>query len=161
MPSFRYIEEKEKIEVPFSLNAEEATLTIGDKAYPCDSNFVTIDGRRVPFWVDRSDTVTKVWLDGEIFTFECDDPRQRSGAGGSASNSGGTVKANMPGKVLQVVVKVGDTVKEGDNLLLMESMKMELALDASVNGIVKSVNVEADQMVSQGDVLVEITEDIE
>ena len=111
--------------------------------------------------VERSDSLTNVRLDGEIFSFECDDPRQRAGAGGSAANSGGVVKANMPGKILQVAVKVGDRVDEGDNLLLMESMKMELALDASVSGVVKTVNVEVEQMVSQGAVLVEITEDAE
>ena len=78
------------------------------------------------------------------------------GAAGAAA--GGTVKAQMPGKVLQVSVKVGDTVEAGTNLLLMESMKMELAMDAPVAGKVTKVEVSPEQMVSQGDLLVEIEE---
>ena len=68
------------------------------------------------------------------------------------------MKAQMPGKVLQVSVKVGDAVEAGANLLLMESMKMELAMDAPVAGVVTKVEVSPEQMVSQGDLLVEIEE---
>ena len=78
-----------------------------------------------------------------------------SSAGAAA---GGTVKAQMPGKILQVSVKVGDSVEAGANLLLMESMKMELAMDAPVAGVVAKVEVSPEQMVSQGDLLVEIEE---
>jgi biotin carboxyl carrier protein len=62
----------------------------------------------------------------------------------------------MPGKILSLAVKVGDTVVKGQNLLVMESMKMELALDAPLDGTVDSVDVSIGQLVAQGERLVKI-----
>ena len=159
MPKFRYIESGETQELDYSFS--DGTVRVDDKEYPCDSKAVLMDGRRVPFWVHKTEEKTLVWLNGVVHTFEVDDPRKRSTdtAGGGAA--GGTIKAQMPGKILQVAVKVGDRVEVEQNLLLMESMKMELALDAPVAGTVVTVAVEPGQMVSQGAVLVEIEEDSE
>lgn len=146
-------------ELAFEYNAREGTLKVGKNSYQSDARFVVLDGRKVPFWVHRADPTVWVWLDGEVYTFHIDDPRQRAtGAAGGAA-AGGVVKAQMPGKILQVSVKAGDRVQAGDNLLLMESMKMELTMDAPVAGTVAKVEVSAEQMVAQGDLLVEIEEE--
>ena len=67
-----------------------------------------------------------------------------------------TVKSPLPGSIVKVMVKPGDSVKKGDTLLTMESMKMENIVASEYTGIVKNVLVQAGQNVMQDDKLVEI-----
>ena len=145
-------------EVSFELDGAAGTLRVGRETFRCGDDHIILGQRRGPFWVHREDQSVSVWLDGEVYRFELDDPRRRSSAQAGGAAAGGSVKAQMPGKVLQVSVKIGDAVEAGTNLLLMESMKMELAMDAPVAGVVTRVEVAPEQMVSQGDLLVEIEE---
>ena len=64
-----------------------------------------------------------------------------------------TVEVPMTGKIVSVDVKVGDEVKEGDVLCLLESMKMENPILAPVNGIIVQVGVEVEQVAKPGDVV--------
>ncbi|HET7733096.1 MAG TPA: biotin/lipoyl-containing protein [Paludibacter sp.] len=63
------------------------------------------------------------------------------------------IKAPLPGSIIRVAIKVGDSVKEGDLLLVMESMKMENNILSEKNGVVKSIDVEQGQAVMQDDIL--------
>ena len=73
----------------------------------------------------------------------------------AASVSGGTqIQAPMPGKILTVHVKPGDSVKSGKVLLILEAMKMENDIMAPVDGVIQAVNVNAGESVNTGDVLV-------
>lgn len=64
------------------------------------------------------------------------------------------VKAPLPGSIVKVVVKEGDSVKRGDTLLTMESMKMENEIKAEFDGVVTAIKVAAGQNVMQDDDLV-------
>jgi len=66
------------------------------------------------------------------------------------------IKAPMPGLILDVLVQVGDTVKEGDYLLVLEAMKMENTLTALGDGVVKSVLVIKGEKVEKNQLLIEI-----
>lgn len=70
----------------------------------------------------------------------------------------GAVKAPLPGTILELKVKEGDTVKEGDPLLIMEAMKMENNINADKAGKIVSVKFNNGDSVLEGDVLVEIEE---
>lgn len=131
------------------------TLRVAGQSYECDGHSVWIGGRRIPFWTHREGDQVSVWLDGEVFTFTHRDPRQRSEAASTATASG-TVKAQMPGKILSLSVKEGDSVSQGQSLMIMESMKMELSLDAPFDGKVEAVQATVGQMVALGDTLVRI-----
>jgi len=72
--------------------------------------------------------------------------------------SPGNVKAPLPGVILDVKIKEGDEVKEGDLLLILEAMKMESEIAASVNGKIKKVNVKVGESVLEDQLLVEIEE---
>lgn len=63
------------------------------------------------------------------------------------------VKSPLPGVILELKVNVGDTVKVGQNLLVLEAMKMENNIDSERAGIVKSINVSRGDSVLEGDVL--------
>jgi len=67
-----------------------------------------------------------------------------------------TIKAPLPGTIIQVLVKAGDKVTMGEKLLTMEAMKMENNVLSEKDGIVRVVNVKPGDTVLQNDVLVEI-----
>ena len=73
-----------------------------------------------------------------------------------ALGPGGSLAAPMPGTVLRVEVHEGEHVDEGQTLVLLEAMKMELAVTAPAVGVVSAVLVEAGQLVSRGQALVEL-----
>lgn len=70
-----------------------------------------------------------------------------------ASADGETVASPMPGNILSVNVNVGDTVKKGDVLMILEAMKMENEIMSPCDGTVKSVNVTKGTSVETGTVL--------
>ncbi|MCF0196630.1 MAG: biotin/lipoyl-binding protein [Bacteroidaceae bacterium] len=73
-----------------------------------------------------------------------------------AAAGGNTVTAPLNGKITQVLVKVGDTVKAGDTVVMLEAMKMENSITAEFGGTVKSVLVNIGDQVDGGQGLVEL-----
>ena len=63
------------------------------------------------------------------------------------------VQAEMVANVWKVVVAPGDTVSEGDPLVILESMKMEIPVEAPAGGTVKEVRVQEGGVVQEGDVI--------
>ena len=68
-----------------------------------------------------------------------------------------TVKSEMVGNVSQVVVSVGDQVCSGDPLLFVESMKMEIPVEADRSGTIAKILIERGASVQTGDPLVELS----
>ena len=66
------------------------------------------------------------------------------------------VKSPMAGSVWQVVVAVGDSVGEGHELIILESMKMEIPVESPHAGTVTAISVEKETRVEEGDLLVTI-----
>ena len=64
------------------------------------------------------------------------------------------VPAHITGTVWKIETKVGDQVKAGDVLVILESMKMEMPVEAPEDGKVKEIRVKETQPVNEGDVLV-------
>ncbi|MBI2468674.1 MAG: biotin/lipoyl-binding carrier protein [Candidatus Rokubacteria bacterium] len=63
------------------------------------------------------------------------------------------VRAHITGVVFQVVAKAGDRVAAGDPILVLESMKMEIPVEAPRAGVVQAVRVAEGQTVQEGDVV--------
>jgi acetyl/propionyl-CoA carboxylase alpha subunit len=82
--------------------------------------------------------------------------QEREGATRSASQAEAGLQAPMPGKVIKLNVRAGDTVVKGAELLVVESMKMENALRAPRDGRIKSVACALGDMVVPGPALVEL-----
>ena len=66
------------------------------------------------------------------------------------------VNSPMTGQIIEISVEVGQSVSEGDLLIVIESMKMENEIFSEVNGTIKSLNVEEDQNVSEENLLMTI-----
>ncbi|GAA5972258.1 hypothetical protein JCM21900_004326 [Sporobolomyces salmonicolor] len=84
----------------------------------------------------------------------------RRASGAHASGSGaGEARAPMPSKIVQVLVSVGDTVAEGDPLVVVEAMKTEHVLRAPKKGKIEKVSAKEGDLVPEGKVLVVVEED--
>ena len=64
------------------------------------------------------------------------------------------VEAHITGTVWKIEVEVGDTVQEGDTVVTLESMKMEMPVEAEEPGVVREILCTEGQSVSEGDALV-------
>ncbi len=67
------------------------------------------------------------------------------------------VRAEMVANVWKVLVAEGDTVSDGDTLVILESMKMEIPVIVEVDGTVSAVAVSEGQIVQEGDLIAEIS----
>lgn len=72
---------------------------------------------------------------------------------GSKANA---VKSPLPGTIIKILVKEGQEVKKGDNLLIMEAMKMENNVLSEKEGVISSIKVKEGDTVLQNDILIEI-----
>ncbi|MBP5543115.1 MAG: biotin/lipoyl-binding protein [Kiritimatiellae bacterium] len=115
------------------------TVTIGGKAYGVE---LKGDGKAV--------------VNGKEYAFSVADGIKAAPAAAPSGGAGTEVKASVPGSVLRVNVKQGDTVAEGDELLVMDVMKMEQPVMSPCGGTVQSVMVAQTDKVATGDVLVVI-----
>ncbi len=71
-------------------------------------------------------------------------------AGDDSADHGGSLTAPMPGKIIALSVKTGDTVKKGDALMVMEAMKMEHAISAPADGVVDEIFFAVGDQVADG-----------
>lgn len=76
----------------------------------------------------------------------------------SAPKGAGTIKSPLPGVILDVFVREGDSVKIGQKLLMLEAMKMENNIEADKAGKVVSINKHKGDSVMEGDILIVIGE---
>jgi 3-methylcrotonyl-CoA carboxylase alpha subunit len=107
---------------------------------------------RETFHCVREGDVVHLFWRGRVYVLEEETERRRA----AHRHPGGGLEAPMPGKVIAVKVAAGDTVVKGDELLVVEAMKMENAVRAPRDGRVKSVSARVGDMVSPGVVLVEL-----
>lgn len=66
------------------------------------------------------------------------------------------IKAPMPGLILDIKVKEGQEVKEGDSLLILEAMKMENTISAPKDGIIKMISIKNGDTVEKGALMIEM-----
>jgi len=90
--------------------------------------------------------------DGVTYTLE----QEREGEHPSHRHDPGALEAPMPGRVAAVNVSPGQRVAKGEELVVVEAMKMENALRAPRDGVVRAVHVAAGDMVAPGRALVEL-----
>ncbi|MGP3609800.1 acetyl-CoA carboxylase biotin carboxyl carrier protein subunit [Anoxybacillus sp. PDR2] len=66
------------------------------------------------------------------------------------------IVATMAGNVWKIVVSVGEKIEEGQDVVILESMKMEIPIAAEASGIVKEIHVQEGDFVNEGDILLEL-----
>jgi pyruvate carboxylase subunit B len=105
---------------------------------------VVVDGQKFSVQVAEGDANIQVTaVDGEP---TAPAPRPQATAGGDDLE----VKAQLPGNVWKIVMNPNDTVNEGDVIMILESMKMEIDVVAEKSGVIKSINVATNDKVVEG-----------
>ncbi|MEM9383130.1 MAG: biotin/lipoyl-containing protein [Planctomycetota bacterium] len=133
---------------------------------PCEVEYAEVDGYGQAVLLHEGQSYAMSIAGGphEIaitlagYRYDCvlEDERERAAnlAARASNRGGGTVKAVMPGVVVEVLVEPGETVEEGQSLLILEAMKMQNEIAAPGAGVVQTSHVEAGTAVAAGDKLV-------
>ncbi|MFN7997750.1 MAG: biotin/lipoyl-containing protein [Bryobacteraceae bacterium] len=118
---------------------------------------VLVDGRSYEARIEQSNGHTVVFIDGHRFETEVKDPRRRSRKGGASGIEGRVnVAAPMPGKIVRLLVAVGDDVSAGQGLLVVEAMKMQNEMKSPKAGRVVALPAAEGATVTAGEVLASI-----
>ncbi|MBN1955337.1 MAG: acetyl-CoA carboxylase biotin carboxyl carrier protein subunit [Anaerolineae bacterium] len=159
---------------------QEFTITLDHVEYPIvvDGDTITVNGR--PFVVEVAEDGTvlidgisydlsvgeeAVTVDSETYPYQfaglavsaaVAPPTPLRGAPAVAVAGTGAVLAIMPGKIVRVMVELGQEVNEGDPVCVLEAMKMENELNARQGGVVRAVHIKPGDDVEKDQVLVEI-----
>lgn len=108
---------------------------------------------------ERDDTI-EVLMRGRLYNVEVLDERAQllaQRAGGVVANSNeSTIKSPMPGLVVGIPVEVGQEIKTGQTVIILESMKMQNELKAPRDGVVQVIHAQIGQSVEQNKVLLVI-----
>lgn len=117
-----------------------------------------IEGRSYVADVTGEGDVFTVSIGGKLYRIEVLDEQHYKSADVLGHSQGGKaeVRAMMPGKVVDVLVKVGDQVERDQGLVTIEAMKMENEIRAPRAGMVTAVLVAAGQTVKTGDLLISL-----
>lgn len=109
---------------------------------------------------NNSEKHMKLELEGESFEVEIKDSLDQMldsmGFNAAAGRHIREIKAPMPGLVINVAVKEGQELMEGERVLILEAMKMENSIMLHANAKIKKIYVKAGQAVDKGQVLVEL-----
>lgn len=113
-----------------------------------------IDGERVTAHVSSDNAKRWVTVNGRTFVLTKGSGSRKSGGG--HHHAAGELTAPMPGQVRTVNVSEGDSVTKGQTLMVLEAMKMEIRIQASMDGIVKKLLVKQGETVEREQMLIEI-----
>ena len=80
----------------------------------------------------------------------------KNSGGGGAAGAQLALKSQIPGKVVSIAVAEGDSIKKGDVVCTLESMKMQVAVKAHKDGVVKSLKIKEAATVAKGDNIADI-----
>jgi glutaconyl-CoA/methylmalonyl-CoA decarboxylase subunit gamma len=116
------------------------------------------DGRSFGVSIEGDEHAAAVTIAGHLYDVEIEDERERAAhaAAREASKGGGIVQSVMPGIVVKILVREGDSVEKGQPLLLLEAMKMQNEIAALTPGVVKTLHVREREAVASGAKLVTI-----
>ena len=111
-----------------------------------------LDGRSLEIFLDAEGAgAYRATLNGQAHTIELRDPRSYAATAGAGMDGGPlTIKAQMPGKVVEVIASPGDEVEAEHGVLVVEAMKMQNEIRAPRAGRIVSINVAPGDSVETG-----------
>lgn len=111
-------------------------------------------------YLDNSTAKMTLVVNGVQITFDKHTSLDKIVYKNSGSDSGGdsqiSLRSQIPGRVVSINVNVGDKVKKGDILCVLESMKMQVSIKSHKDGVIKSMKIKQGASVAKNDTLMEI-----
>ena len=120
---------------------------------------VTVDGEEFEVILEKKGENWDVEIEGFNFSIKIDQGNSTNSSkkrkrGGSKRKLSGKISSSIPGKIVSLNVKLGDIVKQGQVVMILEAMKMETSVSAPADGAIVEVKVQAGDSCSVGDILV-------
>ncbi len=112
------------------------------------------NGKTKTAYIASDDEHFYAFIDGRQFQFDKVTEEELSFEAAGASADREEILPPMPGSVVKLECEAGQKVSAGDALIIVEAMKMETALYASIDGVVTEINVEAGQQVDSNKVMI-------
>ncbi|MEF2643620.1 MAG: biotin/lipoyl-containing protein [Paramuribaculum sp.] len=140
-------------EYKYKINGNTYKVAIGD----IDNNVAQVEVNGIPYKVELDSAKKPVTVVNAPRPSAA--PRTETGAKviakpAATATGGYQVKAPLPGTIISINVKVGDTVKAADKVAVLEAMKMENSINAGRDGVVASINVNPGDAVPDGGVII-------
>lgn len=142
----------------YTVEIDGVARTVDSRRVSDTTYSLLIDGASLVAEVSADGDNFSVSIDGEIFRFRLVDERRRQIVLGEPEEEQGRheIRSLMPGKVVDVLVKVGDAVVRDQGLVIIEAMKMENELKSQAAGQVIEIRVQPGQAVETNQVLIVI-----
>ncbi|MBE6220807.1 MAG: biotin/lipoyl-binding protein [Rikenellaceae bacterium] len=138
----------------FNINGKHYEATITEVEHNVAE--VELNGKKYTIDVERSEAVAVPHIATPVAAPAAAPAAAAAPAPKKAAAGANAIVAPLPGSVVSISVKAGDAVKAGQQLAIIEAMKMENEILAPADGTVKAVHVSAGQAVQQGDALIEL-----
>jgi biotin carboxyl carrier protein len=153
----------------FEIDQNDQSITVNGSDFQWDINKVSDgyfhiihQGKSYRSEVIKSDLDSKTIsfkINGRIYSVELKDKfdllLEKMGMSQSAVQKVNSIKAPMPGLIIDLKISAGSIVKQGDPLLILEAMKMENILKSPGDGVIKNVRIKKGDNVEKGQVLIE------
>ena len=138
-----------------SANACETSAPTPRAKTPINEKYsVTVNGKK--FDVEVADADGKAEIKSVKPASVAHMPPPELSPAKTTGGSGEPVKSTLPGNVFKILVAVGDSVKKGQRMFVLEAMKMEIDVNAPKDGLVTSIEVQQGQTVANGQILAKI-----
>jgi len=155
-------------EITENLGKNEYVIKINDKDHQI--KILTMNSKGIEFvldqqyhrakYLDKTTNEMNLVIDNVPITINMhsnfDDIVYKNSGGGGGGNAQLALKSQIPGKVVSIAVKEGDSVKQGDVVCTLESMKMQVSVKAHKDGSITSIKIKEGSTVAKGDLVAEI-----
>ncbi len=156
-------DKKYTIKNPFSEELMINHKKIDIKIFDDENGFTYILFKRKKYLaeiVEKTQNKYTVLINGVSYTFSIESPisykRKKYLEKNKSKSRNELVAAPMPGKIVDVLIEIGDKVKEGESLIILEAMKMQNEIGSPASGTVSKIFIKVGDIVNKEDVLVEI-----
>ena len=155
-------------EIVENLGNNEYVIKLNDREQ--NLKILNMDARGIEFVLDQkyhkvkylesSTSKMNLVVDGNLISLimysNLDEIVYKNVGGGGPEGSELALKSQIPGKVFSIAVEQGSSVKKGDTVCVLESMKMQVAIKAHKDGEIKSIKIKEGNTVAKNDVIAEI-----
>lgn len=149
----------DKIEAVISGSAQSYKICVDDKEHMArldyaENNMIRakIDDDLITAHIYQHNSEFSLYRDHKVMHIH----RHMAGIDDETQGGNGNIVAGMPGRIIDILVKNGDSVEKDQPLLIMEAMKMEMTIRADCDGIIEKLDVSANDQIGEGALLVSI-----